>query len=109
MKLVVKHHVPLRKKVQAIQDYSMNIFTLQELTEELGFGVQTILNWIDNINKFFAQCYISDRINTRATDSLEALKKALRLLTDINIQTDLIKKTKSLKGSIVGYQQNCIP
>jgi len=92
-----KHHVPLRKKVKAIQDYSLNISTLQELAEDLEVGTQTILNWVDNSKKIFAQCYISDSINTGATDNLEALKEAPRLLTDIDMQTDLIKKNKELK------------
>lgn len=93
----IKHHVSLRKKVKAIQDYSMNISTLQELAKELGVGSQTILNWIDNSKRIFAQCYISDSINTGATNDLEALKEVPRLPTDIEIQTDLIKKNKELK------------
>jgi predicted DNA-binding protein YlxM (UPF0122 family) len=97
VKTEIKHHVPLRKNVKAIQDYLMNISTLQELAEELEVGTQTILNWVDNSKKIFAQCYISDSINTRATDNLEALKAVPRLPTDIDIQTDLIKKNKELK------------
>ena len=48
VKLEIKHHVSLKKKVKAIQNYSMNKATLQELVEELGVEVQTILNWIAN-------------------------------------------------------------
>lgn len=95
--LEIKHHVPLRKKVKASKDYSMNISTLQELAEELEVGSQTILNWVDNSKKIFAQCYISDSINTGIPDKLEALKEVSRLPTDIDIQTDLIKKNKDLK------------
>ena len=97
MKLGIKHNVTINKKVKVIQDYLMNISTLQELAEELGVERQTILNWIDNSKKIFAQCYISDSINTRATDNLKAFKVASRLPTDIDIQTDLIKKNKELK------------
>ena len=97
VKLGVKHHVPLRKKVKAIQDYSMNIFTLEELAKELKVGEQTIINWVDNSKKIFAQCYISDSINSGATDNLEALEEAPRLPTDIDRQTNLIKKNKELK------------
>lgn len=93
----IKHHVSLRKKVKTIQDYSMNISTLQELAEELVVGAQTILNWVDNSKKIFAQCYISDSINPGAIDNLEALKEAQKLPTDIDIQTDLIKKNKEIK------------
>ena len=97
VKLEIKHHVPIRKKVKAIQDYSLGISSVQELAEELKVGTQTILNWVDNSKKIFAQCYISDSINTGATDNLEASEEASRLPTDIDIQTDLIKKNKELK------------
>ena len=97
VKLEIKHHVPIRKKVKTIQDYSLGISSVQELAEELKVGTQTILNWVDNSKKIFAQCYISDSINTGATDNLEASEEASRLPTDIDIQTDLIKKNKELK------------
>jgi transposase-like protein len=97
VKLEIKHHVPIRKKVKAIQDYSLGISSVQELAEELKVVTQTILNWVDNSKKIFAQCYISDSINTGATDNLEASEEASRLPTDIDIQTDLIKKNKELK------------
>lgn len=93
----IKHHVPLRKKVKAIQDYSLGISSVQKLAKELEVGAQTILNWVDNSKKIFAQCYISDSINLGAIDNLEASEEAPRLPTDIDIQTDLIKKNKELK------------
>ncbi len=64
-------------------------------------GAQTILNWVDNSKKIFAQCYISDSINPGAIDNLEASEEAPRLPTDIDIQTDLIKKNKRAKKRLI--------
>ncbi len=97
MKRERKRHVPIDQKVKAIQDYSLGVFSIQDLADKFCVGNQTVLNWINNSRKIFAQCYISDSINTEAADSYEASEEAYILPTDIDIQTDLIKKNRELK------------